>query len=160
MTVLLPSAADWLNSSCFCITLNRDTLHAAMEREAGDPEFSSRYIRPREHLFSNVPVFLAARDLQKMTAVVQMVEAAARLPRYQETVLAWGPVIVRFDPGPRGAFMGYDFHLGAAGPKLIEVNTNAGGAFLNALLARAQRACCPEVEQALEPPLSPISTAS
>jgi hypothetical protein len=48
MTVQLPSAADWLNSSCFCITLDRDTLHAAMEREAGDPEFSSRYIRPRE----------------------------------------------------------------------------------------------------------------
>ena len=153
MTVLLPSAADWLNSSCFCITLNRDTLHAAMEREAGDPEFSSRYIRPREHLFSNVPVFLAAGDLERMTAVVQMVEAAARLPRYQETVLAWAPVIAHFDPGPRGAFMGYDFHLGAGGPKLIEVNTNAGGAFLNALLAKAQRACCPEVEQALKLPL-------
>jgi hypothetical protein len=149
----MPSAADWLNSSCFCITLNRDTLHAALEREAGDPEFSSRYIRPREHLFSNVPVFLAARDLQKMTAIVQMVEAAARLPRYQETVLAWAPAIARFDPGPRGAFMGYDFHLGAAGPKLIEVNTNAGGAFLNALLAKAQRACCPEVERALKLPL-------
>ncbi|MBX9590967.1 MAG: hypothetical protein K2X43_16890 [Hyphomonadaceae bacterium] len=153
MTDLMPSAADWLNSSCFCITLNRDTLHAALEREAGDPEFSSRYIRPREHLFSNVPVFLAARDLQKMTAIVQMVEAAARLPRYQETVLAWAPAIARFDPGPRGAFMGYDFHLGAAGPKLIEVNTNAGGAFLNALLAKAQRACCPEVERALKLPL-------
>lgn len=149
----MPSAADRLNSSCFCITLNRDTLHAALEREAGDPEFSSRYIRPREHLFSNVPVFLAAHDLQEMTAVVQMVEAAARLPRYQESVLAWSPAIARFDPGPRGAFMGYDFHLGIAGPKLIEVNTNAGGAFLNALLAKAQRACCPEVEQALKLPL-------
>jgi hypothetical protein len=45
--------------------------------------------------------------------------------------------------------MGYDFHLGEAGPKLIEVNTNAGGAFLKALLAGAQRACCTEVEQAL-----------
>ena len=38
--------------------------------------------------------------------------------------------------------MSYDFHLTASGPKLIEVNTNAGGAFLNAVLARAQRACC------------------
>ena len=37
----------------------------------------------------------------------------------------------------------------ADGPKLIEVNTNAGGAFLNALLAKAQRACCAEVEAAL-----------
>lgn len=151
MTV--PSAADWLNSSCFCITLDRETLHRAMEREAGDPEFSSRFIRPREHLFSNVPVFLAAYELQKMTAVVQMVEAAARLPRYQETVLAWAPAIAHFNPGPRGALMGYDFHLGTAGPKLIEVNTNAGGALLNALLAKAQRACCSEVEEALKLPL-------
>ncbi len=45
--------------------------------------------------------------------------------------------------------MGYDFHLTEAGPKLIEINTNAGGAFLNALLVRAQRACCTEVDVAL-----------
>jgi hypothetical protein len=41
--------------------------------------------------------------------------------------------------------MGYDFHLAHEGPKLIEINTNAGGAFLNALLARAQHACCGEM---------------
>jgi hypothetical protein len=45
--------------------------------------------------------------------------------------------------------MGYDFHLAATGPKLIEVNSNAGGAFLNAVLAKAQRACCAEVDVAL-----------
>src|SRR5690606_22459955 len=50
---------------------------------------------------------------------------------------------------PIGAFMGYDFHLTPEGPKLIEVNTNAGGAYLNAFLARAQVACCAEVERAL-----------
>jgi hypothetical protein len=38
--------------------------------------------------------------------------------------------------------MGYDFHVTPDGPRLIEVNTNAGGAFLNAVLARAQSACC------------------
>ena len=81
MTVqTLPSVAERLNQSCFCITLDREKLHAAMEREAGDPDFSSRYIRPREHLFSNVPVFLDARDLDRMTAVVHAIEAAARLP--------------------------------------------------------------------------------
>jgi hypothetical protein len=147
------SAAARLNQSCFCITLDREQLYAAMEREAGDPDFSSRYIRPREHLFSNVPVFLEAQDLDRMTAVVHAIEAAARLPAYQETVLGWAPAIARFDPGPRGVFMGYDFHLCPEGPKLIEVNTNAGGAFLNALLAKAQRACCPEVEHAFKLPL-------
>jgi hypothetical protein len=39
--------------------------------------------------------------------------------------------------------MGYDFHLSERGPALIEINTNAGGAMLNAVLARAQRVCCP-----------------
>jgi glutathione synthase/RimK-type ligase-like ATP-grasp enzyme len=42
--------------------------------------------------------------------------------------------------------MGFDFHLTETGPKLIEVNTNAGGAFLNSLLARAQIACCRQME--------------
>ena len=153
MTMLLASAAQRLNSACFCITLDRERLYAAMEREAGDSAFSQRYIRPREHLFSNVPVFHAASDLEAMTGVVRMIEAASRLPAYQHAVLDWTPEIARFDPGPRGVFMGYDFHLGPDGPKLIEVNTNAGGAFLNALLAKAQRACCPEAALAFRLPL-------
>jgi glutathione synthase/RimK-type ligase-like ATP-grasp enzyme len=150
---VLQSAAERLNRSCFCITLDRGKLHAAMEREAGDPGFSSSHILPREHLFSNVPVFLAARDLDRMSAVVRAAEAAAELPGYREAAFGWAPAIARFDPGPDGVFMGYDFHLGPDGPKLIEINTNAGGAFLNALLANAQRACCPEVEHAFKLPL-------
>jgi hypothetical protein len=39
-------------------------------------------------------------------------------------------------------FFGYDFHLDQGHLGLIEINTNAGGAMLNAVLARAQRACC------------------
>jgi len=153
MTMLLASAAQRLNSSCFCITLDREGLHAAMEREARDPTFSARYVRQREHLFSNVPVFHSTRDLETMSGVVRMIESASRLTAFQSAVLRWAPEIARFDPGPRGVFMGYDFHLGPDGPKLIEVNTNAGGAFLNALLARAQRACCREVELAFRLPL-------
>ena len=42
--------------------------------------------------------------------------------------------------------MCHDFHVNDTGLGLIEVNTNAGGALLNALLARAQRACCAEIE--------------
>ena len=49
-----------------------------------------------------------------------------------------------------GVFLGYDFHLGEGGPRLIEINTNAGGALLNAILGRAQRACCPEVAQVMD----------
>jgi hypothetical protein len=64
-----------------------------------------------------------------MAWVVDAVEAAAQLPGYREAALSWAPPIANLDHGPIGALMGYDFHVTASGPKLIEVNTNAGGAF-------------------------------
>ena len=42
-------------------------------------------------------------------------------------------------------FFGFDFHIAADGPKLIEINTNAGGALLNIEMQRAQQACCTQV---------------
>ncbi|HEY8493423.1 MAG TPA: hypothetical protein VIN04_05985, partial [Myxococcota bacterium] len=41
-----------------------------------------------------------------------------------------GPV-ARHRPPYHAVLMGYDFHLGLDGPRLIEINTNAGGALLN-----------------------------
>jgi hypothetical protein len=142
------SLSEWLNSTCFCLTLDRAALYEAIDREMGDPQFCATHMDSRTRLFSNVPVFLSSQDLEAMTKIVETVETATQLPSYREAALAWAPEIARFDPGPAGAFMGYDFHLGTDGPKLIEINTNAGGAFLNAALARAQRACCPQVEEA------------
>lgn len=143
------SLPERLNQECFCITLDRHALTHALEREVGDEELCADFIRARPHLFSNTPVFISERETGEMLRVVQAVEAAAKLPGYRDAVLTWAPEIARADFGPRGAFMGYDFHLDATGPKLIEVNSNAGGAFLNALLAKAQRACCAEVDVAL-----------
>ncbi len=51
--------------------------------------------------------------------------------------------------------MGYDFHLGEDSPKLIGVNTNAGGAFLNSLLARAQSLCRAELAHRPKDGLTP-----
>jgi glutathione synthase/RimK-type ligase-like ATP-grasp enzyme len=82
-----------------------------------------------------------------MERIVQAIESAAELPSYRERALSWAPDIAGFDPGPIGAFMGYDFHLGENGPQLIEINTNAGGAFLNTVLARAQHRCCDPSQQ-------------
>ena len=140
------SASNRLNRNCFCITLDREALHGALAGEAGDAEFCDAYVKTRPHLFSNVPVFLPAEDIAGMGRVVAAIEAASRLPEYRKAALSQAPTIAQTDHGPLGAFMGYDFHLGSQGPRLIEVNTNAGGAFLNAFLARAQRACCAEVE--------------
>ncbi len=140
-----PTLSERLNRDCACVTLDRDALCAALGREAGDPDFCATLVRTRPNLFSNVPVFLPEGSVAAMLRTVRAIESVARLPAYRDAVLAHSPEIARLDFGPRGAFMGYDFHLAQDRPRLIEVNTNAGGAFLNALLARAQRACCEEM---------------
>jgi len=138
-----------LNRECFCVTLDSTRLLTAIRAEASDPDLAAALLAARPNLFAGMPVFLAEADLKAMLDVVTAVEAVAENAAYQAAVLAWAPEIARHDFGPRGVFMGYDFHLGAGGPKLIEVNTNAGGAFLNAFLARAQGACCREAADAM-----------
>ena len=138
------SKAERLNGGCFCRTLDRGALGAALNQEVGSPDFAQRLSESHPSLFSNVPAFVPAETLREMAKVVEAVEAAVRLPGFRDAALSWAPPIAKLDLGPIGALMGYDFHATASGPKLIEVNTNAGGAFLNAALARAQRACCAE----------------
>src|SRR5882672_10605389 len=65
-------------------------------------------------------------------AIALLFELAHSAP-YQREVDAGAGEIERFAPGNFGVFMGYDFHLGPQGPRLIEINTNAGGALLNGL---------------------------
>ena len=150
MKVHSASSAEQLNAGCFCITLDRTALLTALDDEIGERAFSAIQLASRPHLFSDVPAFVPTAALSKMLHVVAAIEATTKFPTYQVDVLGRAPVIAAVDHGPRGAFMGYDFHLGAGGPKLIEVNTNAGGAFLNALVMRAQRTCCPEVADSVD----------
>ena len=69
------------------------------------------------------------------------VEETVALPAFRSAALSYAPDIAGFDPGSPGGLLGLDFHLSADGPKLIEINTNPGGALLNVLLGRAQRLC-------------------
>lgn len=154
------SLSDALNQSCFCITLDRQSLCRSLEREAGDPEFCESYVKSRPHLFSSVPVFLPAKEIAAMQEIVAAIFSVSRIPTYRDRVLSWAPEIARLDHGPIGAFMGYDFHLDERGPRLIEINTNAGGAFLNALLAKAQLACCAEMEHSFDMPRAEDFNAS
>ncbi|MDX9706937.1 MAG: hypothetical protein RBT86_05085, partial [Azospira sp.] len=95
----------------------------------------------RPHLFSASVVFVGRRHLQHMAELVAAVDAIVALPGWQERTLRQAPASARHCTAAAGAFLGYDFHVGLDGPKLIEINTNAGGGLLNARLAAAQRAC-------------------
>jgi len=142
--------AAQFNRSCFCLTLKRDEMADAIRDAVGDPAFFEAHVKSRPHLFSNVPVFLPLADRLAMFDIIQSIEAAAHTSTYRDEVLSWAPPESRRDFGPEGVFMGYDFHLGTGPPRLIEINTNAGGAFLNAFSARAQLACCDAVEPFLK----------
>lgn len=124
--------AEELNRSCFCISLDRQAMANAMRTASGDQDFFAKHIETRPHLFSGLPVFLPRSDLNRMLATVAAIEDVARPPGYQEAAAPWTSAIARRQHGPRGVLMGYDFHLAGDSPRLIEVNTNAGGAFLNA----------------------------
>lgn len=93
-------------------------------------EFQAALNERHAHLFAAVPLLVPVQQMARMRAVIAAVERVVRLPawpgRHDETRC-------------QGVFFGYDFHLNDSGAHLIEINTNAGGAFLNALLLDSQR---------------------
>jgi hypothetical protein len=124
--------ADSRNLGCLCSTLQPRLLEGvAATLDASHP-----------NLFSATPVFISPRDWQAMQHSVAALHRVSELPGFQALALQRAPAIASHAFGPQGAFMGYDFHIGQAGPRLIEINTNAGGALLHAAAARAHRACC------------------
>lgn len=138
-TCELPGASDLiaLNRSCFCMTLSRSDLDQAIFDSMGSAEIAE-LLKERPNIFAATAVFVSSRDLQSMQAQVAAIEAVVELPSYQEAALARaGHEIVSVQLAARGLFMGYDFHISEDGPKLIEINTNAGGAFLMSQLQRA-----------------------
>jgi hypothetical protein len=148
-SIPLTPLIDALNRECFCFTLDRNALARALDSELGEPGLSEITRQRCPFVFAAQPVFVAPLQLQRMAQVVQAVESVVALPTYREHVLAAAPAIARADVGSqRGVFFGYDFHIDRGRLGLIEINTNAGGAMLNAVLARAQRACCAAVDGA------------
>jgi hypothetical protein len=136
---------ETLNTDCFCVSLDADALQRAIEADPAARGLGKLIAERCPHLFAALPVFVSRAHVDEMAKVIRAVEQVAALPSYRHAALAWASEIARHDPATHGVFMGYDFHLGADGPRLIEINTNAGGAMLNAVLGRAQRACCEDV---------------
>ena len=154
-------AAAMLNRGCACVSVDHEALRHALE---GDPcstpgEGNVSYaelLATRPHLFSDTMVFVGEAHLQCMADTIAALERVIALPAYRERVLRHAPSIARYSPKAAGVFLGYDFHLGADGPRLIEINTNAGGALLNAKLLQAQHACCAPVA-AMMPARTPLA---
>ena len=134
--------ADSLNLGCMCRTLNAERLREQLECDPKLAGLTQRLAASHPHLFSQTAVFLDPATRDAVAQAVAALDRVMALPAWQTEALRHAAPIAQHSFGPAGVFMGFDFHLGPDGPRLIEINTNAGGAFLNAALARAHRACC------------------
>ena len=131
--------AETLNRECDCSVTDLAALRTEIEA-AMEPGQS--IVDSHPHLFSATPVFLRAADVDEMQRVIEAVESIASLPAYRQAVLSQAPPVAQVESRAAGVFMGFDFHITPDGPRLIEINTNAGGAFLNIAALGAHRACC------------------
>lgn len=100
---------------------------------------------------SRALVELPRPALQRMVKLVRLLDRLSRNRRYREQVYAQLPEVARFDPGHDAVMMCYDFHLSGDIPRLIEVNTNAGGGLLAYL---AHDPSLPVVAESLTPKLA------
>jgi hypothetical protein len=135
--------AALLNRGCVCRSVDHERLRHALEGEAASRAIiHAELAKTHPHLFSDTIVFVAEAHLRFMADLVAAIERIVATSAWQDRVSRHAPEIAAHPTRAAGVFLGYDFHLGPGGPQLIEINTNAGGALLNAKLASAQRACC------------------
>jgi hypothetical protein len=140
-----------LNRSCNCQTLDAATLYRQLATDGVWGNEQAAILQSRPYLFSSTVVFICPSTMDAMVGIISAIETTIKLPSFQRQAFTLAPPIAAESHGPAGVFMGYDFHLGTHGPQLIEVNTNAGGALLNVVLARAQQVCCEEMAWAFKP---------
>lgn len=136
------SLASQLNRDCACFSLDIAALKTALHADSVLSAWWPHWQDTHPHLFSNNGLFISHPQLQAMQQAVRVLHQTLLLPAWREHALGQQPELLRMADGPQGVFMGYDFHLTESGPRLIEINTNAGGAMLSLALTRAQRACC------------------
>ncbi len=120
--------AERLNADCHAAMVDRVALQRAMQDEG---EAWRDLVTERcPHLFADAAVFVAAAQMRQIREVIDAAERVMMLP-------GWGQSSA--PDSALGVFYGYDFHLNADGAHLIEINSNAGGGFLNVLLLDSQR---------------------
>ena len=138
------ATAETLNRACFCLAVDQAALQAELRAVLGEHGLPGVMAESHPHLFAGLPLHVSRRHIDQMAVVVAAIDKVTASAAYRSAVMTWAPDIACFDPGSPGGLLGLDFHLQPAGPRLIEINTNPGGALLNAVLGRAHRACLPE----------------
>jgi hypothetical protein len=113
----------------------------------GDADLTER-LRERQGLLAPCAVLLPRAEVARIEEAVSALHAALASPAVARAALeiARGEDLPDF--GLEGWILGFDFHLTAEGPRLIEINTNPGGLLAVDAQARALAARRPDLGDA------------
>lgn len=123
-----------INETCYCYPIARKQVETTILEMSPHRDMPS-LLDDRPHYFANTAVFLSPRQYDEILEQIAAIEATIQSPEFQAEIFARedNPPL-HYQPATCGAFMGYDFHITSEGARLIEINSNAGGAFIvNAL---------------------------
>jgi len=135
-------SAEQLNQQCQCTALNQPALRELLCQQGVDGSIYNMITNERPNLLAKERVFVSEKCIKKQRDIITAIESVVRMPAYQQHVLANSPEVANYQPLSQGVFFGYDFHLEGEEPKLIEINSNAGGGLINTLLVLSQQKCC------------------
>ncbi len=121
----------------------------AVAADLRDPALGEA-LRRRHGLLSPCAVLLPPHEIERLERAVRALHTAFADPILVEAALEIARGEGLPDHGLGGWMLGFDFHLTAEGPRLIEINTNPGGMLAVAVQARALAACRPELGEAPE----------
>ncbi|MEM9743528.1 MAG: hypothetical protein AAF918_12660 [Pseudomonadota bacterium] len=149
-----------LNANCRCLPIDSRTLAAPLDATYPTPHPT----RETAALFAETGLFLTHPVVEAMVNQVRAIEFVLAHPAHHSRVAKRSAAAYALRQGDsRGVLNSYDFHLTTEGPRLIEINTNAGGAALvcAATAALAQQGCRPALapEGGLEVLLSRVFEA-
>jgi len=84
-------------------------------------------------LASPTPVAIPRNDFKRMLSFARKLYRLKNETKYLQMLDQKIPETAKVTPDTPGMLMGFDFHLTDEGPKLIEINNNAGGLYIDKL---------------------------
>jgi len=147
--MIAPQNLLQLNRDCDCFPITREKVNQSVLSLTDHSEMQN-LLAARENYFAATPIFIAPQTVADMQEQIAAIEGFMELPAYQSEIFHRS-ALAAFAPtkATRGAFMGYDFHITDDGPRLIEINSNAGGAFIVNAIQKAIGGPYQETEQAI-----------
>jgi hypothetical protein len=133
--------SEKFNANCSCKTINEGKLgqlEASLTSKGDLPLSLSKFYSPS-------PTSISKTSLNKIENFLQVFQTVLQKERVKSYILRDIPKEYMHRIGSvitGGIFLGFDFHDTVSGPKLIEINTNAGGLLINSVLYEVQENCC------------------